>query len=167
MIAGQGPEREALESLSADLGVTDAVRFVGFVDDVRPLFAAADVLVQASTLEGVPQTVVQAIAAGVPAIATEVDGVQEVTDEPCVSILAPDGRGLAETVSARLAATAVPPAPREVVARWLPETVDVHLSNLHDWMEARTDRRQPTPAAGELVPGRLPVTLPTREPATR
>src|SRR6185437_5767376 len=68
LIAGQGPERAALETLCRGIGVADRVKFAGFVGDVAPLYAAADLFVHVSTLEGVPQSVVQATAAGVPVI---------------------------------------------------------------------------------------------------
>jgi glycosyltransferase involved in cell wall biosynthesis len=119
------------------------VRFADFVRDVRPLYAAADVLVQASTLEGVAQTIVQAIAAGVPVIATDVDGVREVASgTPHVSILPPDGRGLLETVNRSLAACPVVPAPQELVAEWLPASVDADLCAFHDWLKDHTLRRR-------------------------
>ena len=167
VIAGEGPEREALEVLCSRLGVADCVRFVGFVRDVRPFYAAADVLVQTSTLEGVPQTIVQAVAAGLPAIVTEADGVREAAPEPYVSVLPPDGRGLLEGVSNRANATALPRAPIGLVAPWFPDTVDMHLNELHAWMEAHTRRRRTRPSASRPVPPSLPAPLPTKDPAIR
>ncbi len=138
LIAGEGPERGAIEARVRDLGVEDSVRLLGFVGDVTPLYAAADVFVQTSALEGVPQTVVQSIAAGVPVIATEVDGVTEAAPgPPHVAILPPDGRGLLEATRAALAATHFSPAPPERLTGWLPETVDAQLDMLHDWIEER------------------------------
>lgn len=168
VIAGEGPEREALETLCRELGVTPSVRFFGFAPDVKPLYGAADVLVQTSTLEGVPQTVVQAVAAGVPAIATDVDGVREaVPDPPHLWVLPPDGRGLAETVRARLSATPPSPAPRELLTPWLPETVDAHVSELNEWFEIRAGhRRAPLDAGGRLA-APLEATRANEEPAIR
>ena len=168
VIAGQGPERGALERLCSRLGIADWVTFVGFIHDITPLYAAADVLVQASSLEGVPQTVVQAVAAGVPAIATEVDGVREAAPNmPHVSVLPPDGRGLLEIVRNRLDGPALPPAAPELVAQWLPKTVDVDLGELHDWMEERVALRRPPLDASRCVPTPRAPTLPTEEPAIR
>ncbi len=168
VIAGQGPELEALEDLSSRLGVADAVRFVGYVEDVRTLFAAADVFVQASTLEGVPQTVVQALAAGVPAIATAVDGLREIAaPAPRLSILPSDGRGLAALVSARLATGPIEPARAELLARWLPGTVDAQLDHLHRWMEVRVGYDRPPLAEGQLPPAPLRAKLPPKEAAVR
>lgn len=168
VIAGEGPERGALELLCSGLDVANTVHFVGFVRDVRPLYAVADVLLQASTLEGVPQAVVQATAAGVPAVATEVDGLREAAPSALhVSVVPPDGRGLLEAVRVRLARTAIPPAPPELVAPWLPETVDMKLSELHDWMEARAGRPRRPLRARRRPPARLPATLRVEELAGR
>jgi glycosyltransferase involved in cell wall biosynthesis len=143
VIAGDGPERGHLEQVCSRLRVERSVLFAGFVRDVRPFYAAADVLVQASMLEGVAQTIVQAIAAGVPVVATEVDGMREVASEMShVSVLPLDGRGLLETVRASLAASCVVPAPQELVEQWLPASVDTHLVAFHDWLEAQVCRRQ-------------------------
>jgi glycosyltransferase involved in cell wall biosynthesis len=169
VIAGEGPEQRALQDLCCRLGVADSVLFLGFVDDVGPLYAAADVLVQASTLEGVPQSVVQAVAAGVPTVATEVDGVREViADARHVLVLPPDGRGLLGAVSSRLSAPAPPPAPREAVTPWLPDTVDKELVGLHEWMEARAaPGRISSSTTQQHLPTPLPTARITKEPATR
>jgi glycosyltransferase involved in cell wall biosynthesis len=169
LIAGQGPERHAIEVLCRRLGVSDAIQLLGFVADVTPLYAAADVFVQASALEGLPQTIVQAIAAGLPVIATEVDGVREVASHPPhVTILPPDGQGLLAAVRARLSATDFSPAAPELVTDWRSDVVDAHLDRLHDWIEHRLGHRQrPAPRAGARVTGRPAVSQPTEKLATR
>jgi glycosyltransferase involved in cell wall biosynthesis len=168
LIAGQGPERGAIEILCRELGVADSVRLLGFVRDVTTLYASADVFVHTSTLEGVPQTVVQAIAAGVPVIATEVDGVREATPGlPHVTILPADGRWLLETVRARIDARDFDPAPPEFVKGWLPNTVDAGLGELHDWMEYRVGRRRADADLSPDGPIPPPSTFPTKELAIR
>jgi len=143
VIAGQGRELAPVEVLCRDLRLTDSVRLLGLVTDVTPLYAAADVFVHSSTLEGVPQTVVQAIAAGVPVVATEVDGVRETTAGlSCAAIVPEDGRGLLEAVRARLADTGCNPAPPSLVSAWLPYSVDAELDELHDWIEDRVGGRR-------------------------
>jgi glycosyltransferase involved in cell wall biosynthesis len=75
LVAGEGPERPRLAALAAALAVE--TRFLGWVDDVRPVLAAADVLAHASRVEGLPSVVLQAMAAGVPVVATDVPGTAE------------------------------------------------------------------------------------------
>jgi glycosyltransferase involved in cell wall biosynthesis len=164
LIAGEGLERSALERLCDRLGVRQWVRFMGFVADVKPLYAAADVLVQTSALEGVPQTVAQAVAAGVPVVATEVDGLCEVVSDSHVTVLPPDGRHLLDAVRAALAAPAPPPAPAELVRPWLPESVDRQLAPVQDWLEAYARQTRPTPDARSRIAAPANSALPADEP---
>jgi glycosyltransferase involved in cell wall biosynthesis len=79
-IAGDGPERTALERRVAELGLDGRVRFLGSVprETVLRLFHAADAAVLPSAWENFPHTVVEALAVGCPVIATAVGGVPEV-----------------------------------------------------------------------------------------
>ncbi len=159
VIAGDGPERRALERLCDRLGIDEAVTFAGFVAEVEPLYAAADLLVQSSALEGVPQAVVQAIAAGVPVVATEVDGVSEAAPGlPQVRIVPPNGHGLLTAVEATLARPPAP-APVQEVARWLPASVDQRLDLLHDWVEAQVAGRRSPAALRARAPDAPPAVL--------
>lgn len=138
VIAGQGPEREKLASLRNELGISEAVVLAGFVRDVLPLYGAADVFVQTSTMEGVPQTIVQAAAAGIPMVLTDVDGVREVTSsEPQVTLLPQSGSGLARAVHAKLCAPRPEPASPATLEDWRPNRVADRLGSFHDWLEAR------------------------------
>jgi glycosyltransferase involved in cell wall biosynthesis len=76
-IAGHGPLREHLESLTASLGITSHVRFLGFRRDVPDLLSAADVFVMPSLSEGLPLAILEAMAVGAPIVATAVGGVPE------------------------------------------------------------------------------------------
>lgn len=168
LIAGEGPERGAIEVLCRDLGVADSVKLLGFVADVIPLYAAADLFLQTSTVEGVPQAVVQAIAAGRPVVATDVDGVREVAPGlPHLAILPRDARGLLGAARAALAASQCAPAPVELVTRWLPDAVDADLSRLHDWMEDRAGRRRVRADGRAPVPALSPARRPRGELAIR
>jgi glycosyltransferase involved in cell wall biosynthesis len=99
---GDGEDRPAAERLAADLGVQGATRFLGVREDVPELVAEAACVVLASDYEGCPLSVIEAMAAGVPVVATRVGGVPEVVRDGVTGILAepgsPDGlaRGLAE-----------------------------------------------------------------------
>jgi glycosyltransferase involved in cell wall biosynthesis len=80
LIAGEGPERTALENQVQNLGLTSRVRFLGQVahDQLRELYVAADILVLASSREGWPNVLLEAMACGTPVVATDVWGSGEV-----------------------------------------------------------------------------------------
>ena len=86
LIAGEGPEEARLRELARRQGIADKVFFLGYVDALDDVFLAADVLVHASCLEGVPQVVLQALAAGIPVVATSVEGLREVDKAPITRI---------------------------------------------------------------------------------
>jgi glycosyltransferase involved in cell wall biosynthesis len=74
VILGEGPERAALERLAADLGVADSVRLPGFVANPYPEVLAADLFCLASRFEGFGLALLEAMALGVPIVATDADG---------------------------------------------------------------------------------------------
>jgi glycosyltransferase involved in cell wall biosynthesis len=76
--AGEGRLIEAMRERAAALGLSDQVRFVGHVpmgDGLRELYAAAHMFVHVSLTEGMPQVLIEAAAAGLPIVATDVGGV--------------------------------------------------------------------------------------------
>ena len=77
-IVGAGPEREPLLAQAASRGVSSCFTFVGAVPatDMPKLFSEADVFVLSSRSEGRPNVVVEALAAGLPVISTDLEGVQ-------------------------------------------------------------------------------------------
>jgi L-malate glycosyltransferase len=77
-MVGDGPERAALESLAAELGIRGQVKFWGQQLDVAPFFSAADAFIMSSRSEGLPMSLLQGFSLGVPAIVTEVGGMAEV-----------------------------------------------------------------------------------------
>jgi glycosyltransferase involved in cell wall biosynthesis len=70
VVAGDGPERCRLVERANALGLGSRVRFLGHVDDVRSLYAEADVFVLSSHYEGAPAVILEALAAGLPIAAT-------------------------------------------------------------------------------------------------
>ncbi|MFL5617306.1 MAG: glycosyltransferase [Gemmatimonadaceae bacterium] len=88
-IAGEGPDRAALEERAITLGVSDRVRFLGHRPDVPALLAAADLFVLPSLYEGLPLAALEAMAAGVPVIATAVGGTDEVVRDGETGTLVP------------------------------------------------------------------------------
>ena len=93
LIAGEGgggPLR-ALLDLRAALGLDDVVQLVGFREDVADLFRALDVFVLSSTFEGFSLSTLQAVASGVPAVATRSGGPQEILEEGVSGVLVDPG----------------------------------------------------------------------------
>jgi glycosyltransferase involved in cell wall biosynthesis len=91
MIAGGGPLRAELERHARRLGVADRVRFLGEVPHrrLRAVYAAADVLVLASSREGWPNVLLEAMACGTPVVASDVNGVRDVVCAPAAGLLIP------------------------------------------------------------------------------
>jgi glycosyltransferase involved in cell wall biosynthesis len=76
VIAGDGPERPALEALAESLGVRERVRFAGHIDDPAPIYAGFDVFALSSDTEQMPLSVIEAMAAGLPIATTDVGDVR-------------------------------------------------------------------------------------------
>lgn len=77
LLVGEGAEREALTRLIAERGLATRVHFAGWRPDVPRILQAADCLVLPSLWEGMPNVVLEAMAAGLPVVATRVEGVDE------------------------------------------------------------------------------------------
>jgi glycosyltransferase involved in cell wall biosynthesis len=107
VIAGDGPDREDVESEAHTLGLDGRVRFLGAVSraDVVRLFRAADASLLSSTWENLPHSVLEALAAGTPVISTAVGGVPEVVHDGENGILVPPGdpQALADAIRRFLA----------------------------------------------------------------
>jgi glycosyltransferase involved in cell wall biosynthesis len=88
IVIGDGPCRGTLEQLARTLGLGDGVRFLGYLRDSSIAAAAADIAILASDNEGTPVALIEAAAAGRPAVATDVGGVREVV-VPGAGILVP------------------------------------------------------------------------------
>jgi glycosyltransferase involved in cell wall biosynthesis len=88
-IVGDGPLKPALQNLTRDLGLTKSVNFVGWMDrDSLPhVYRAADCLVNPSLYEGMPNSVLEAMACGLPVIASRVSGNSEAVLEGVTGVL--------------------------------------------------------------------------------
>lgn len=91
LFLGDGPERAAIEARARALGLGDRVRFEGFREDVWRYLAAADVLVLPSFVEGMPNALLEAMATGLPAVATRLGGALEAVIEGESGLLVPPG----------------------------------------------------------------------------
>ena len=119
-LIGDGPERKPLEQLAENLGVTQSVRFYGSIEHerTRELLSESDVFVLNSIYEGLPHTVIEAMACSVPVVATGIRGTDELIEDgkTGLSVLADSEKDLAEQIarlfqdrelSVRLAANAL------------------------------------------------------------
>ena len=91
VVVGEGPEESAIRRFIAENDLTAHVRMLGLRADVPRLLSAADVFLLSSLYEGIPLTVIEAMAAGLPAVSTAVGGVAEVIEEGRTGLLAPAG----------------------------------------------------------------------------
>jgi glycosyltransferase involved in cell wall biosynthesis len=105
LVAGDGPERGALEAESRRLGLAERVRFLGHREDVPALLRSCDIFVLPSLFEGLPVAVLEAMGAGKPVVATAISGTDEavVHGETGFLVAAGDPVGLAEAIRRLLA----------------------------------------------------------------
>jgi glycosyltransferase involved in cell wall biosynthesis len=110
LVVGDGPERSTLETHARALGLEGRVRWLGLRHDVPAILGAVDVMVLASRFEGLPNVVIEAMAAGAAVVATDVGGNPElVTADTGILVPSADPTALA----AVLARHAAEPALRE------------------------------------------------------
>lgn len=99
VILGDGPLREELRALCASLGLEGVVHFAGYQADVRGAFDAIDAYLSTSTTEGMPMTILEAMASGVPVVGTCVGSVPGLLAEGRGCLLEEPGPGqVAEAV---------------------------------------------------------------------
>ena len=91
-VAGDGPLRDELVARAAAAGLGDRVRWLGRRGDVPGLLRAADCLVLPSLWEGMPNVVLEAMAAGLPVVATAVEGTEDLVIPGATGWLVPPGR---------------------------------------------------------------------------
>lgn len=144
---GDGDDRPASEQLAAELGVRGASRFLGVREDVPDLLAQAACVVLASDYEGCPLSVIEAMAAGVPVVATRVGGVPELVRDGVTGIVAepgrPDGlaRGLAELLGDDRRAVEMGRAGRECArARFSREQMAAATAQVYERVVAESSR---------------------------
>ena len=78
---GEGPENKRLRALAHSLGVEQHVRFAGFCENSRAYYAAADLFLSASALDSLPNALIEAQAAALPAIAYPTAGIPEIIED--------------------------------------------------------------------------------------
>ena len=92
-VVGYGPDRAKLEDRAKQLGIRRSVEFLGYQSQaqVRDLLRQTDTFVMASFAEGVPVVLMEAMAAGVPVVATRIAGVPELVEDAAHGFLVPPG----------------------------------------------------------------------------
>ena len=80
-LVGDGPLRSRLVEHAQALGVSDCVRFAGRQRDTAAFYRRADIFVLLSTYEGMPMSILEAMAAGLPVVATRAGGVPEIVKD--------------------------------------------------------------------------------------
>lgn len=153
VIVGEGPEATRLKRLAEDLGIGGRVRFLGMLPQSRlaPVYSAADVMVLASSREGYPGVVLEALACGTPVVATAVWGTPEIMYGRVAGRLVEDHtpEAIAEAIRELLADPPAQAAVRAYAQRfgWGP-TIARQLGlfksilKRHDWSPVRDLGRQ-------------------------
>ncbi|NJM70255.1 MAG: glycosyltransferase family 4 protein [Scytonema sp. RU_4_4] len=98
-VVGDGPDRQKLEQMTAQLGLSQNVNFVGYKSqaEVRNYFQQTDIFVMSSFAEGIPVVLMEAMAAGVPVVATQIAGVSELVEDGVNGYLVPPGDSISLT----------------------------------------------------------------------
>ena len=91
VLVGDGALRDSLQALAGELGITERVHFLGWKQDMVPVYAALDLLALTSDNEGTPVAVIEAMAAGIPVVSTAVGGVPDVIRNGETGWLVPPG----------------------------------------------------------------------------
>lgn len=149
LLAGDGELRPAVESLARQLGVAHRVRLLGWRRDVADLMHASDLLLLTSRWEGLPQVLPQAMAAGLPIVATRVDGNPEAVEHGRSGLLYESGdvAGLAEgtlrLLSDRALRRAFVRAGRERVSEFSRDQMVRELDDFYTSLAESVPRRAP------------------------
>lgn len=122
-ILGEGAERNALERLAAELGVSGRVTFTGHVPDPSPYYEAAKVLAVSSRSESFGNAVVEALSYGLPVVATRCGGPQEILTDASLGELVPvgDAEGLAAAIDRALDEPGDPAVRMSHAAQYAPQ----------------------------------------------
>ena len=91
VIAGDGERRDELQAQVAALNLQDRITFTGWITDIKPVMAALDFMVLTSNNEGTPVSIIEAMAAGLPVISTDVGGVRDILQGGDLGQIVPPG----------------------------------------------------------------------------
>jgi glycosyltransferase involved in cell wall biosynthesis len=125
IVVGDGSERAHLENVARTVDVGHCVRFVGHREDARDLLAGFDVYANSSISEGISLTILEAMAAAIPVVATRVGGTPEILDETCGRLVPARD---AQTLAAALSDLAARPDLREQLGRAARQRVETRFT---------------------------------------
>ena len=92
-IAGDGPELRRMTSLARELGLTDCVTFTGRLDreQIAALIREADIALNPSRVDNMPNSILEALASGIPVVSTDVGGIRHIVAHERTALLVPAG----------------------------------------------------------------------------
>jgi glycosyltransferase involved in cell wall biosynthesis len=125
-VVGDGPDRTALERRAHEAGLGGQVTFTGFRDDRLSLLRGFDAIVLPSLLEGIPRCLMEAMAAGVAMVATDIEGTRELVEHQTTGLLFPPGQ--AAMLAAHLDTLAGDPDLRDRLVRAARHRVETRFS---------------------------------------
>lgn len=92
LICGVGPERDSLETKAKDLGLSDRIHFLGYRNDVKELLKISDIFLFTSLQEGLPRSLMEAMAIGLPAVVSKIRGNVDLIDNGRGGFLCSNGK---------------------------------------------------------------------------
>jgi glycosyltransferase involved in cell wall biosynthesis len=163
LVIGDGPRRASLESLAGELGIADAVRFLGTRSDVPDLLSLIDVAVLTSHMEANPVSILEAMAAEKPVVATRVGAVAETVLEGSTGFLTAPGadaeiaQRIVELLRDRPRAVVMGRAGRQhVLAQWsidrMVEGYQDLLAGIYAAKSESRSKKKPLPTADSRTP---------------
>lgn len=151
-VAGSGPLRDELEQLATTLGVADRVRFTGRLDrdQMAALYREADLSLNPSHVDNMPNSVLESLASGVPVVSTDVGGVPFIVEHGRTALLVPAndaeamGAAALQILTDPACAAALRSAGLQAVQRYRWEAVrDTLLAAYHDALHAPAQSMRP------------------------
>jgi glycosyltransferase involved in cell wall biosynthesis len=129
LIVGDGPEKSAVEQAAQSAGCLEQIVFIGHTPDVLPYYAAADIAVLASRTEGSPNSLLEAMVASLPIVATNVGGIPEIATPGETALLIPPDN--VENLASALAQTITQPEESKAMGRRAHAAVLEHFTPEH------------------------------------
>lgn len=153
---GYGDELDRARREVARLGLEEVVHFTGHRNDLRDVYVSLDVFLMTSVTEGLPNTLLEAMALGIPSVSTNVGGIPELLYDGEGGYLAPAGD--AQELARRVLELLESPKLRERCARECRERIEGHFSfarrvrlmeDYYHWFAGSGELPDPAAAMGE------------------